>query len=108
MTRFRHWRKMTWAIAVWSGGMLTWLIWALLAGSGAANCSADFGATSAFLTKQECLDASSGGLSSSLALIPSLWLLGFVVLCVTWFMTRPLWRQGHGIRLRRLRSVETH
>jgi hypothetical protein len=32
--------------------------------------------------------------------------LGLVVLSVIWFMTRPLWLQGHGPRLRRMRSVE--
>jgi hypothetical protein len=32
--------------------------------------------------------------------------LGLIVLSVIWFMTRPLWRQGHGPRLRQMRSVE--
>ena len=32
--------------------------------------------------------------------------LGLIVLTVIWFMTVPLWRQGHGVRLRRMRSVE--
>jgi K+ transporter len=32
--------------------------------------------------------------------------LGLIVLSVIWFMTMPLWRQGHGARLRRMRSVE--
>ncbi len=31
-------------------------------------------------------------------------LVGAVVLSVVWFGTRPLWRQGHGIRFRRLQS----
>ena len=26
MTNFLHWRKMTWAIALWSAAMLTWLL----------------------------------------------------------------------------------
>jgi hypothetical protein len=30
--------------------------------------------------------------------------LGVVALCVTWFQSRPLWRVGRGMRLRRLRS----
>jgi hypothetical protein len=32
--------------------------------------------------------------------------LGLIVLSVMWFLTMPLWRQGHGARLRRMRSVE--
>jgi hypothetical protein len=32
--------------------------------------------------------------------------LGLIVLSVIWFLTMPLWRQGHGARLRRMRSVE--
>ena len=31
---------------------------------------------------------------------------GVVVLSAIWFMTRPPWSQGHGMRLRRMRSVE--
>jgi hypothetical protein len=32
--------------------------------------------------------------------------LGLIVLSVIWFVTMPLWRQGHGPRLRRMRSDE--
>ena len=32
--------------------------------------------------------------------------LGLIILSVIWFVTMPLWRQGHGPRLRRMRSVE--
>jgi hypothetical protein len=72
MTRFLHWRKMTWAILVWSVAMVAWLI------AGGA-------VTSSFL----------------------LWSFGTVFLTLLWFMTRPLWRQGHGFRIRRLRSPDT-
>ena len=33
MTNFLHWRKMTWAIVLWSAAMVTWLI---AGGTGAA------------------------------------------------------------------------
>jgi hypothetical protein len=71
MTRFLHWRKMTWAILLWSVAMTAWLI--------------------------------AGG-----AAVPSflLWSFGTVVLTVVWFVTRPLWRHGHGFRFRRLRSPD--
>ena len=32
--------------------------------------------------------------------------LGLIVLSAIWFVTRPLWSQGHGLRFRRMRSVE--
>jgi hypothetical protein len=34
------------------------------------------------------------------------WSLGFASLSVLWFMTRPLWRRGHGARFRRLEPVK--
>ena len=69
MTRFLHWRKMTWAIVLWGVAMTVWLI--------------------------------AGG-----AVVTSflLWSFGAVLLTGIWFVSRPLWRQGHGFRMRRLRS----
>jgi predicted PurR-regulated permease PerM len=32
--------------------------------------------------------------------------LGLIVLSAIWWLTRPLWRQGHGARFRRMRSAE--
>jgi uncharacterized protein (DUF58 family) len=32
--------------------------------------------------------------------------LGLLVLGFLWYMTRPLWRVGHGMRLRPVRAVE--
>jgi hypothetical protein len=32
--------------------------------------------------------------------------LGVIVLSALWWLTRPLWRQGHGARVRQMRSVE--
>jgi hypothetical protein len=69
MTRFLHWRKMTWAILL---GSLTMAV--LMIGGG------------------------------GVVLIAALWSAGLLVLTVVWFMSRPLWRQGHGARIRRLRS----
>jgi hypothetical protein len=39
----------------------------------------------------------------TVVLTSALWIAGLVVLTVVWFMSRPLWRQGHGARIRRLR-----
>jgi hypothetical protein len=68
MTRFIHWRKMTWAIVLFAAGMGVWLL--------------------------------SGGATVAIVTL----IVGMVLLSVVWFGTRPLWRQGHGVRFRRLQS----
>jgi hypothetical protein len=106
MTRFLHWRKMTWALVVWSGGLLGWLLFVVLRPTdGAAGCVTDSaGVAMEVVTRQTCLDAvGSSGLE--LVVLVGLWLFGVAVLSVIWFETRPLWRQGYGVRLRRLREV---
>ena len=71
MARFRYWRKMTWALLLWSAGMVVLVV--------------------------------SGGFGiATIALA----LAGLVVLGFMWFMTRPLWRVGHGAKWRQMRSVE--
>ena len=82
MTRFLHWRKMTWTLAVWSALMAGWLV------------------ASVFITSH----AASGMMNASGPWIVSIWLVGLGLLGVLWFATRPLWRQGHGARFRRLSS----
>jgi hypothetical protein len=85
MTRFLHWRKMTWTFAVWSALMAGWLV------------------ASAFVSSP----AASGMMNASGAWIISLWLVGVGFLGILWFTTRPLGRQGHGARFRRLSSPLT-
>jgi uncharacterized protein (DUF58 family) len=70
MTRFLHWRKMTWAILLWNVAMVVLVV--------------------------------SGGL----VLAFLVWTLGLIALSSIWFGSRPLWRVGHGARLRRLRPVK--
>ena len=71
MARFRYWRKMTWALVLWSAGIVVLVV--------------------------------TGGFG--LATI-GLALAGLGVLGFAWFMTRPLWRVGHGAKWRPMRSVE--
>ena len=106
MTRFLHWRKMTWAIVVWSGVAVSWLVVSAVAGRGtAAGCAVDSaGLATSALTKQECIEAAAGGLR--LVAVPLVWLIGVAVLSFLWFETRALWRQGRGFRLRRMRADE--
>ena len=58
MTRFLHWRKMTWVIAVWSGALLGWLLFGVLRTTDiAAGCVTDSaGVALNEITKQNCLD----------------------------------------------------
>ena len=71
MERFRNWRKMTWALVLWSAGIVVFMAF--------------------------------GGLGiSSLAI----GVVGLVVLGILWFMTRPLWRSGHGASFRQVRAVD--
>ena len=44
-----------------------------------------------------------GGFELSAILIAA---LGLAVLGFTWYMTRPLWKVGHGARVRQMRSVD--
>jgi hypothetical protein len=85
MTRFLHWRKMTWTFAVLSALMAGWLV------------------TSVFISSH----AASGIMNAGVAWIVALWLVGVGLLGVVWYATRPLWRQGHGARFRRLGSPLT-
>jgi hypothetical protein len=106
MTRFLHWRRMTWALVVWSGGLLAWLLFVVLRPTdGAAGCVTDSaGVALEVVTRQNCLDA-AGRSGLEIVVLVGMWLLGVAVLSVIWFETRPLWRQGYGVRLRRLREV---
>jgi hypothetical protein len=71
MGNFRYWRKMTWALVLWSVGVVVVMIF--------------------------------GGFGISSVAIA---LLGLIVLGILWFMTRPLWRSGHGASFRPVRAVD--
>jgi hypothetical protein len=71
MERFRNWRKMTWALVLWSAAVVVFM------GIGG-------------------LGISSGAIG----------VLGLIVLVILWFMTRPLWRSGHGASWRPVSAVD--
>ena len=105
MTRFLKWRKMTWALIAWNAAMSAWVVGIVAAGTGTSGCSVDStGAAASSLTRQDCLDSAARGFG--IPLVALLWGFGLALLIVVWFSTRPLWRQGHGARLRRLRADE--
>jgi hypothetical protein len=45
----------------------------------------------------------SGGFALSAIVITA---IGLIVLGFIWYMTRPLWRVGHGARFRQMRSAD--
>jgi hypothetical protein len=71
-------RKMTWALIVWSALMLFWVI----AGAGATNCGR-------FAPDSGERAGCEAGAGIGIAGLIFLWFLGFVVLALVWFMTRP-------------------
>jgi hypothetical protein len=106
MTRFLHWRKMTWAIVLFNGAALAWLFVAVFFSGAAAACVNDSaGVALNTITQRECVAASGGGIGIEAVFGGVFWLLANVALGVIWFSSRPLWRQGHGARFRRLRAV---
>lgn len=44
-------------------------------------------------------------ISGGLVLTFLVWALGLTALTAIWFMSRPLWRMGHGARFRRLQPA---
>ena len=79
----RRFRKMTWAIWLWSALMLTWVITAI-ATRPAGSCKA-----TAYLSKQDCASASNVGTGIGVTLLIVLWFFGFIVLSLIWMMSRP-------------------
>ena len=71
------WRKMTWALIIWSVLMLIWVI----AGTSGANC----GSKGDQYSKAGC----EAGTGIGVGIVIFLWFVGFVVLSLIWFMTRP-------------------
>lgn len=72
--KFPHWRKMTWALIVWTVIMVTWMI----GGSVSAQKGCD----------PNYQGACNTGTAIGVGLLIGLWFLGFVVLSLIWFMTR--------------------
>jgi Zn-dependent protease with chaperone function len=104
MKRFLEWRKMTWAVALWIGVIVAWGVHAASTSSTVvAGCAADPAFGPSALSQQDCIAQATIGIEFGIVPIAIVGLLGLIVLGVLWFATRPLWRQGYGARLRRLR-----
>ena len=99
------WRKMTWALLIWSVLMLIWVI----AAAGNASSSAhEYCMTHhEFLSMRECESLHEAGTGVGVGLVIGLWFFGFVVLSIIWFMTRPRGRECPvcGERVKKGRTV---
>jgi hypothetical protein len=102
--RFPQWRRMTWAIVFWIGAMVTWGIHAASTSSTVvADCAADGAVKAGDMTQRDCVFQASIGIEFGVVTIAAVGFVGLLVLGALWFMSRPLWRQGYGARLHRLR-----
>jgi hypothetical protein len=86
---FPHWRKMTWTLIIFTGIMIAWMIGGASSATDShaiSQCVANAGGA---LSAQDCQSASQAGAGIGVALLIGLWFMGFVVLSLVWFMTRP-------------------
>jgi len=72
-----HWRKTSWAIAVWTGLIALWAISALVSVSGIEA------------TSEAAQTGVAVGTTIGLTFVAIVWLLGLVPLALLWFGTRP-------------------
>jgi hypothetical protein len=78
-------RKMTWALIVWTTVMAVWVIGGASQAHGVpAACKTD-----RYLSPETCNNASDTGTAIGVGLVFVLWFIGFIVLSLVWFMTRP-------------------
>ena len=97
-----RWRKTTWAFGVWIALTGAWFAVSLLTrpDSGAA-CAKDPDVVAGTQATGDCADALNAVGGFDPAIVAAIAVLGLMVLTVLRFMTRPLWRQGHGASFRR-------
>jgi hypothetical protein len=79
---------MTWALLIWTVAMFAW---AVGGGTSSVQNSNSYcqSHVDAYFSKQDCLTATHAGTAIGVVLIILLWFMGFVVLSLVWFMTRP-------------------
>jgi hypothetical protein len=83
MTRFLpHWRKATWALAIFTALMGIWVVTGIAGVSN--NCASEVGQA---LQACQAGTAIGGGIAVTFILI--VWFIGFIVLGLVWLMSRP-------------------
>ncbi len=81
-----RWKKMTWAIVIFSTLMLLWLVLGITSADNSSHCAHE---TSRFFSRNDCTAARDVGTGIGAAIIFTLWFVGFIVLSILWFMMRP-------------------
>lgn len=79
-----RWRKMTWALLVWTGLFTVWII-------GVSALESTCAPADEFV--EACRTGEDIGTGIALAGIILLWFVGFLVLSLVWMMSRPRHRQ---------------
>lgn len=79
-----RWRPMTWLIFIFTGLMFAWII-------GGANANSDNCAEYAVGSagRSSCEAGTNIGTGIGVTIIFGLWFVGFIILSIIWFMTRP-------------------
>jgi len=77
---------MTWALVVWT---VIFVIWSVAGSDNSSAVNDCVNSSNGVLTKADCQGAADVGTGIGLTLIWLLWFVGFVVLSITWFMTKP-------------------
>lgn len=77
-----RWRKMTWVLLIWTGLMTVWII-------GGATSADTADKDCGTLSQASCEGAQDAGTAIGVGLLIFLWFLGFIVLSLIWFMSRP-------------------
>ena len=77
LSRIKRWRKMTWVLYAWTAVFAVWITSGILG----ANCETG--------TDQYEQAGCEVGTGVGVALVGTLGFMGFVVVSLIWFMTRP-------------------
>jgi len=79
---------MTWALIAWTVIMVIWIAVGASSTETDPECLSE-AETNPFLTAQDCEAATDVGTGIGVVLLVALWFMGFVVLALVWFMSRP-------------------
>lgn len=102
-----HWRKATWALVIWTTVFVIWIV------AGIASVPVPTVADCGVLDQQTCQAATNIGAGIGVTFLLIVWFIGFLILSLIWFMSRPrmIVYQGRVMKeseARRLSQQEQH